>query len=72
MFFLYFNTSFLLLLFTTNTIILITISHFFPMHSMVFFISTSTKQFYKLRGFDIINYIFIQTQTNPAQWCPKV
>ena len=44
------------------------ILHFFPRHPMVFFISSWED----LRGFDFINYIYIQTQTNLAGWCPKV
>ena len=37
---------------------------------MVFSISTSTRQF-KLRGFDFINYIFIQTQANLTGFMSK-
>ena len=41
------------------------ILHFFPRHPMVFFIF-KYKAIFKLRGFDFINYIYIQTQTNLA------
>ena len=39
------------------------ILHFFPRHPMVFFMS-KYKAIFKLRGFDFMNYIYIQTQTN--------
>ena len=38
---------------------------------MVFFIS-KYKAIFKLRGFDLITNIYIQTKTNLAGSCPKV
>ena len=35
------------------------ILHFFPRHPMVFFMS-KYKAIFKLRGFDFMNYIYIQ------------
>ena len=42
------------------------ILHFFPRRPMVFF-KFKNKAIFKLRGFDLINYIYIQTQTNLAR-----
>ena len=52
------------------------ILHFFPRHPMMFFMS-KYKAIFKLRGFDLMNYIYIQTQTNLAgcgdvQGCKKL
>ena len=54
------NTSFQLLLLTTNKYIILIIWFyiFFSRHPMVFFIS-EYKAVFKLRGFDFINYIYI-------------
>ena len=52
------------------------ILHFFPRHPMVFFMS-KYKAIIKLGGFDLMNYIYIETQTNLAgcgdvQGCKKL
>ena len=39
------------------------ILQFFARHPMVFFMS-KYKAIFKLRGFDFMNYIYMQTQTN--------
>ena len=52
---------------TTNNIILIIILHFFSKASYAVFHIHYYKAIFKLRGFDFINYIFIQTQTNLAR-----
>ena len=51
---------------TTNKYIILIIRFY------IFFQGTYGAFHVQLRGFDFINYIYIQTQTNLAGWCPKV